>query len=472
MGRKKPKKPVKKSEKFMSITSSAILISCIAVISGGMFVLERPVMSETENRMLATMPEWSVENYFSGAFTDGVAEFYNDTVPLRSTFKKWNTQLSSLFGIQVDDVTFHGNVAMIGKEDEKDTVQTSEMTETIMTDVSAVSAISETDVSDTVSETSETEISEETSETTQSDDYWEDDGNDIDNGKVKNGIIIYKNRGIMLYGSWDSTLDSYVAAVNAYKQELGAGVNVYSMVIPTSVSYYLPSKYADYSEDQFADLQYIRERLDGVTDVDISITLENHKEEDIYLRTDHHWAPLGAYYASQKFAEVAGLPFPDLSTYEEISEDGYTGTIYTFTQDPAILKYPETFTYYKPDNEYTTTYYNTYNQNGYESSLFIDMPISSKYVTFLGGDDKITHIHTDAANGRNLCVIKDSYGNAIIPFLTHSFENIYVIDVRYFNVNAINYMRENNVTDVLFAVNAFTAATPSMVRHIDEIRTQ
>ena len=244
------------------------------------------------------------------------------------------------------------------------------------------------------------------------------------------------------------------------------------MVIPTAVSYYLPSKYSGYSEDQFADLQYIRERLVGVEDVDISAVMDSHKKEDIYLRTDHHWAPLGAYYASQKFAQQLGLPFPELSTYEKVSQDGYTGTIYTFTQDASILDYPETFTYYKPDNQYTTTYYNTYFQEGYDSNLFIDMPLSSLYVTFMGGDDKITKIHTDAGNGRTLVVLKDSYGNAMIPFLTHSFENIYVIDIRYFDINAINFMKEQGATDVLFAVNAFTAATPSMVRHIENIRVQ
>lgn len=477
MAKKKPKKKEMKSEKFMSTASSVIIIGCIAIISGGMLVMERPVKSDTENRMLATMPEWSFESYLDGTFTSGVSEFYNDTVPLRSVFKNWNTQLSSLMGIQVDDVTFHGNVSMIGKEDNQGESQTEETTENTdmmaVTDVTEVSEESGTAETDITAETTETEIStEESSETTTSDDYWEEDENDVDNGKVKNGIIIYKNRGIMLYGSWESTLDSYVAAVNAYKAELGDSVNVYSMVVPTAASYYLPSKYADYSEDQFADLQYMRERYQGVIDVDISAVMDNHKNEDIYLRTDHHWSPLGAYYATEKFASVAGVPFADLSTYTPVSEDGYVGTIYTFTQDSKILNYPETFTYYMPDNQYTTTYSNTYNQNSYESSLFIDMPISSKYVTFLGGDDKITHIHTDAANGRRICIFKDSYGNAEIPFLTHSFEDIYVVDIRYFNINAINFIRENNVTDVLFTFNIFTAATPSHVKKIDNIRVQ
>ena len=459
----KQKRKKKKSEKFMYKLNAAVIIGCIAVVSVGMLVLERPTISETENRTLATMPDFSFNDYFDGKYTNGVSEFYNDTVPMRSTFKKWNTKLTSFFGVELDGVTFHGNVSMVNKNNDE---SKSEIKVPAVTEPPAVTG----EAAVTTEESAV--VTGETPDNPDYDDYWEENDNDIDKGKVENGIIIYKNRGIMLYGSYDSTLDSYVAAVNAYKHDLGDSVNVYSMVIPTAVSYYLPSKYSGYSEDQFADLQYIRERLVGVEDVDISAVMDSHKKEDIYLRTDHHWAPLGAYYASQKFAQQLGLPFPELSTYEKVSQDGYTGTIYTFTQDASILDYPETFTYYKPDNQYTTTYYNTYFQEGYDSNLFIDMPLSSLYVTFMGGDDKITKIHTDAGNSRTLVVLKDSYGNAMIPFLTHSFENIYVIDIRYFDINAINFMKEQGATDVLFAVNAFTAATPSMVRHIENIRVQ
>ncbi len=466
---KKDKDKNNKLEKRMNQINAIILTGCIAIVSVGMIFLERPTISETENRTLAKMPEWSFDNYFDGSFTGGISEFYNDTVPMRSTFKKWNTKLTSLFGIK-SDITFHGNVTMVNSDEDSEKEEIFATTTTATTE----NAVIQTEISDNTTDVTEVTEVTTTAETTVTEETTEPEieENDIDNGKVANGIIIYKNRGIMMYGSYESTLDSYIQTVNSYKADLGENVNVCSMVIPTAAAYYLPEKYSGYSEDQFADMQYMRERFNGVIDIDVSATLENHKEEDIYLRTDHHWAPLGAYYAAEKYASQMSLNFPDLSTYEEVSEDGYIGTIYTFTQDASILDYPETFTYYKPDNEYNTTYYNTYFQQGYDSSLFIEMPLSSLYVTFMGGDNKVTHINTDVKNGRTLCVLKDSFGNAVIPFLTHSFENIYVIDIRYFNLNAVTFMKEHNVTDLLFAVNAFTSATPSMVRHIETLRTQ
>ena len=302
----KQKRKKKKSEKFMYKLNAAVIIGCIAVVSVGMLVLERPTISETENRTLATMPDFSFNDYFDGKYTNGVSEFYNDTVPMRSTFKKWNTKLTSFFGVELDGVTFHGNVSMVNKNNDE---SKSEIKVPAVTEPPAVTG----EAAVTTEESAV--VTGETPDNPDYDDYWEENDNDIDKGKVENGIIIYKNRGIMLYGSYDSTLDSYVAAVNAYKHDLGDSVNVYSMVIPTAVSYYLPSKYSGYSEDQFADLQYIRERLVGVEDVDISAVMDSHKKEDIYLRTDHHWAPLGAYYASQSSSDSRSLNFQHMKRF-------------------------------------------------------------------------------------------------------------------------------------------------------------
>ena len=75
----------------------------------------------------------------------------------------------------------------------------------------------------------------------------------------------------------------------------------------------------------------------------------------------------------------------------------------------------------------------------------------------MGGDEKIVHVETDAPNDRTLFIIKDSYGNALVPFLTGSFKNIFVVDMRYFDLNIINFMKEHNATDLLFAMNTFSA---------------
>ena len=85
------------------------------------------------------------------------------------------------------------------------------------------------------------------------------------------------------------------------------------------------------------------------------------------------------------------------------------------------------------------------------------MAESSYYLIFMGGDEKITHINTDCKNGRNLVIFKDSYGNAVVPNLTSSFENIYVCDMRHFELNSIEFIKQVEATDVLFTMNTFSA---------------
>ena len=68
-------------------------------------------------------------------------------------------------------------------------------------------------------------------------------------------------------------------------------------------------------------------------------------------------------------------------------------------------------------------------------------------------------------------MFKDSYGNALIPWLTSSFEDIYVVDIRYFKKNAVKYIKNVGATDVLFAMNTFSA-TGGNCKQIEKIRRQ
>ena len=134
---------------------------------------------------------------------------------------------------------------------------------------------------------------------------------------------------------------------------------------------------------------------------------------------------------------------------------------------------PEDFIYYIPKAECKTTRYDTSFTNGVEGSLTLDptnMSTSSYYMVF-GGDEQITHIETQCKNGRTLVIFKDSYGNALAPVLTGSFENIYVCDIRYFNLNAVSFIQQVGGTDVLFAMNTYSA-TGQNHNYIESIRTQ
>ncbi len=280
-----------------------------------------------------------------------------------------------------------------------------------------------------------------------------------------NGILVAgmdgHYRGIMFYGGTYGYCDQYVTDVKAFQSALPE-VTVYSMVIPTSVDFYNPDEYSGYTELQKDKIEYIENELKntGVTNIKVYDTLSKHTNEEIYSRTDHHWMPLGAYYAAQVFCKDAGVKVPDISKYRKETCGGYVGSMYYYSADVNLYNDPEQYTvYYSPnEDKLTTTYYNRYYSNGYESNLFLCNDASYYYLTFLGSDDLIAHVKTNASTGRNLVVIKESYGNALIPFFTESFDNIYVLDLRYCEVNAINFCKEVGATDLLFANCAYTVA--------------
>ncbi len=425
-----------------------LLLLVFVGIAGFLWFGNRPITSAEENRDLATMPSFSLTSYIEGAFTENFAEWFNDSVPLRSIWKATISDFRSLFGLHFD-----GNVTLIGTIPTMDEMSLA-TEETIPIseeeDSTEENVLIATDTTLTFELETE-EVTEEEIETETEEDV---------NGEIANNILIVNNRGIMLYGGSYATGQTYAETLNAYKEALGDEVKVYSLVAPTSVSFYLPEKYASYSASETANIENINLYLDGVISIDAISILDSHKSEAIYSRTDHHWQPLGAYYAAMAFAEVAGVDFADLSSYETVTKSGYIGTLYGYTGSADLKNNPEDFVYYIPSNSYTTTYYNIDMTNERTGKLLISLDnvaTSSWYLVFMGGDERITHVETDCDNGRILVIIKDSYGNAIVPCLTGSFSEIWVVDMRYFSLNILDFIEEQGATDVLFCMNTFSA---------------
>ena len=304
---------------------------------------------------------------------------------------------------------------------------------------------------------SNTESSEE--ETSQKN-YREEDAEYT----VENGVIVVKQdghyRGLELFGG--GTGNAYVEALNSLRSKLDSKIKIYSMPAPLASEYYTPANYTEYTANQKEYFDDVASRLDsGITSIDIDSVLAKHTEEAIYLRTDHHWSPLGAYYAAREFAKTAGVDFKDLNTYESVTINGFVGTMYAFSDgDINIKNDPEDFTYYIPDNysKCKTDFYDTSFNFDYTGSYFKEVgdPQSNAYLTFFGGDEQIVKIRSNVKNGRKLIVIKDSYGNAEPGYYMGSFEEIYIVDMRYFNLNLVNFIEQMDITDVLFTMVSYS----------------
>ena len=410
------------------------LITVIAVYAAFVIVFDffpRSTFSELEKRELATFPKPMAKNVASGQFTKNVSQWFSDSEPYRDKFM----ELSMFFGDNLKLKLFNNsqnNIKFHAATGDAPTADDMEM------------------------------------ETGDIEDY----NNKLtanENAKIANkGIIIVGEgnnvRALMAFFGGPNGGANYAKACNEYNRVFGKQAKVYCLVIPTAVEFYCPDAAKSATKPELPTIKNTHSKLnDSVIAVNAYTPLAKHANEDIFLRTDHHWAPLGAYYVAQEFAKLANVPFRDLSSYEERVVHGYVGSMYGYSHDISVKNSPEDFVYHVPkDVTYTTTYlkYNidqNYKVIGekapYSGQYFIKYPDGSggAYCTFMGGDSKITHVHTSTNNGRRLLIIKDSFGNAIPGYLFYSFEDIHIIDYRYFAKNLKRYVEDNKITDILLS---------------------
>ena len=221
---------------------------------------------------------------------------------------------------------------------------------------------------------------------------------------------------------------------------------------------------------------------DKVHTVDAFSAIAAHTDEYLYFRTDHHWTQLGAYYAYTAYCAAAGFTPPALSDYETGVYENFLGSMYNWTknypQSKALKENPDTLTYYLPRVETHAKYYQTPAlTNGIKISVVdrnLRSSVTNKYLCFICGDTPICVIES-AAEGGTCLVVKDSYGNAFVPFLAEHYSKIIVVDAREFNgsgqpsLNLIDFIREQGVNDLLFINYPFMLSNKSYVNMLNNL---
>lgn len=242
---------------------------------------------------------------------------------------------------------------------------------------------------------------------------------------------------------------------------------------------------ADAAKPMAPAFEYLQKNLDpSVKYIDVYNQLAGHTKENIFLRTDHHWAPLGAFYVARALAAAAGVPFKDLSEFDKHVVRGYVGSMFHYTGDSIIKKSPEDFVYYTPKGVNPLTTYVNYNLNKdtqevtegrtHKGDFFHHYPdgAGGAYCTFMGGDHYLVKVETGVPGSRRLLIIKDSHGNPIPAYLFHSFKPLHVIDYRYFTRNLKDYIKDNHITDIVLAFGINTSSSPVNMQKVRTFLTQ
>lgn len=291
-----------------------------------------------------------------------------------------------------------------------------------------------------------------------------DDGSD---GYLSGGVYIWQNKAFELfYGSTDAAA-AYAQAISGYQQLL-PGTTVYNMVVPNHSEFGLPERIRNdmgctSQRENLSDVFENYTEGSHVIPVDIYDALDYHKDQYLYFNTDTHWAPLGAYWAYTAFCEAANQTAAPLSDFTVSTVEDFTGYLYVATGESCLAENPDHIDLYEPGFDYTI-------ELSYDGVSFTELSgmyapdEGMGYSMVLWGDNPLVRItNHDDASGRKLLLVKDSYGNAIAPFLAANYSEVHVADFRSFPGKLPAYCQENGITDVLFFNNVMSANTYSQI---------
>lgn len=213
--------------------------------------------------------------------------------------------------------------------------------------------------------------------------------------------------------------------------------------------------------DQAKYIDQVQKAMKDYNFVDVRDTLMDHNDEYIYYKTDHHWTSAGACLAYDVWSErTGGEAETEDGLVKNVVSDKFRGSLYSKILD-ADSAYDEIWTYgLQKDEAFGSKDCTvTIDEKQQLDSIYDDEKLQEKdkYAYFLGGNYGQVHIQNQKAaskaKGKNILIIKDSFANSFVPFVTQDYENIYMVDLRYYNGDVKAYLQEHEITDVLVLYN-------------------
>ena len=372
----------------------------------GLLFFVRPKKSMTEKRELAKFPSFTITSFLDGSYFEGVSLWYSDTYPMRDKLVAADQGLKSLYGIETGTQMVGGNTK-----------------------------------GDDIPETDENEKKQKAMDA-------------AFQKQLQDNLYVKDGAAYSLYYFVQDSATEYINAMNNAASKLSGVADVYDILVPNNSGVLLPDD--DLAKlggsDQKQAIEYYYSMMQGVKTVDIFDTLKEHNDEYIYFRSDHHWTADGAFYAYEEFCKTKGITEIPLDKRKKDIFKGFLGSFYNTLQNSDMKKNPDTIYAYEPIGTNDMTYWN---DDGSEQKWNVIMDVNgwdkgTLYSTFVGGDTPMAVIENPKVTDGSTCVVmKESYGNAFIPFLVDHYSTIYILDYRYSNVNVIDFVKEKQADDLI-----------------------
>jgi hypothetical protein len=429
------------------------VLALMGVIS---LIAEKPTVSDIENRPLEKPPQISLASLMSGQLASQYSVYYSDVFPLRERMIETAAFLRGLRGIQgsgEEAVVIRPDAGVSEGKDGNEAPKDEQTDEDGKAGGSIGRAVGENFIPGP----------RETNRLP-----------DVD-GERKGGVLMVGTTVLELYGFNEASNAQYADIIAGFSERHKGQIVTNVMVVPTNVEFKMPNRYRKLTDSQYDAIAFIYGRLPaGVNKVWVYNVMAAHSEEDIYFRTDHHWTGLGAYYAYKEFAWSKHFSVAPLSSYTEVRHDGFLGSLYNSMGGNSLLKdNPDYLIAYRPQIPYTMTGYKSSDLSNPFPMHFAqepkEIPGSNKYLAYAGGDLPYVSIVTENKNGRRLVVFKESFANAMLPFLTENYEEIHVVDFRYYDGDIEAFLRDHNINEALFLNYAASAGSARQVDRLQKL---
>lgn len=369
----------------------------------GLLWFLRPDTSVIEKRTLTPFPDLTLRSFCDGSFFEKIDIWYADTYPLREKLIAGNHIMENLYGIRTTQLIKDGTVSELGE--------------------------------------------------------------------LQGAVYITNHCGYGVYYFVPENANAFAHTMNEIHANIGDKVNLYLMICPISSGIMLDQAVLDDMgcSDQKEALAYIDARLDkDIHSISIYDTLKEHNAEYIYFHTDHHWTALGAYYAYVEFCKEKGIMPHNYRDYDTIELPNFLGSYYTSANRPQTLHdNPDTVIAYLPKGTNTmtvTTQDDTTIPWEIVRDISVDPNATALYSAFAGGDNPFSCAHNETiTDGSAILIVKDSYGNALIPWLVDHYEYIYWIDARYGNTTVSEMIAEFGIQDVLWQTSIYNATAKTLL---------
>ena len=282
----------------------------------------------------------------------------------------------------------------------------------------------------------------------------------IGGSRLENGVYIGTNGQLLeqIEVADENHLAANIKAIKSFS-ESQSKIPVRMMLVPDAanvLNHSLPSLAKP--EDQTQMFSMVRKDLgDSVEWIDVSTELNKHKTEKIYYKTDHHWTTLGAFYAFQAAAPSLGIEGDLSGKYVSYAvSDSFNGML--ASKSGVNLGEKEQIDIYVPTEEDTDLIVDYVDEGKRSTSLYDSSKLKEKdqYTVFRGGNSSLLDIRTVSTSTKRLLLVKDSFANSFIPFLTPYYREIVVVDPRYYSGTINDLMDSYRISEVLFLYSGNT----------------